>query len=336
MKSPIKVVVTDYIEPDLNWEARDAKKFGVQFEAYQLSRATEAELASATRDAHVIVVNMAPVTASLVSSWRNCELVVRHGVGYDNIDVDALTDRGIRLCNIPDYCIQEVAEQAIALIFNLVRKVSWSRSVLEASSKTGLWDFAPIKPIHRLQNQTIGIVGLGRIGSTVYRGLTAFGSKCLVCDPNLSQERIAKMDVQPLPFEDILRQADIITLHLPLTSQTQNLINKSSLALIKPGACIVNTARAGLIDHAALCEALREGRLGGAALDVFETEPPRPDDPLFSLENVVLTPHLSWYSVEADEEIRRKVFDQILRYREGLDPLHWLNESGLRSRVSIV
>ncbi len=335
MRSAIKVVVTDYIEPELLWETREAERLGLHFEAHQLSCASEAELANVTSDADVVIVNMAPVTASLVRTWRNCKLVIRHGVGYDNVDMEALTDRGIRFSNIPDYCIQEVAEQAIALIFNLVRKVSWSRSVLDASSKTGLWDFAPVKPIHRLQSQTIGIIGLGRIGSAVYRGLSAFGSKCLVCDPLLSPKRAAELNIHLLPFEDVLRQADLITLHAPLNAQTRNFMNESSLALMKSSAYLVNTARAGLVDQTALYEALREKRLAGAALDVFETEPPRPADPLFTLDNVILTPHLSWYSVEADEEIRRKIFDQVLRYREGLDPLNWLNEAELRSRVSV-
>jgi D-3-phosphoglycerate dehydrogenase len=335
MKSSFKVVVTDFIEPDLNWEADEARRLGIEFEAHQLSRASEGDRIEATRDAHVVVVNMAPITRNLVRQWRHCELVIRHGVGYDNVDVEALTDHGIRFCNVPDYCVQEVAEQAIALIFNLVRKVSWSRAVLEQSSQAGLWNFAPIKPIHRLQGSTVGIVGLGRVGLSVYRSMQAFGARLLVCDPYLSSKRIAELNIEPISFEEVLRQSDILSLHAPLNAQTNRLINQASLSLMKPGAYLVNTARAGLIDHAALCQALRERRIAGAALDVYESEPPRPGDPLFDLDNVVLTPHLSWYSVEADEEIRRKIFDQILRYRDDLQPLNWLNEADLRKGVSV-
>jgi D-3-phosphoglycerate dehydrogenase len=332
MKTPIKVVVTDYIEPDLDWEAQEARNLGMAFEAHQLSLTTEADLAKVTRDAHVVVVNMAPITAGLISSWRNCELVIRHGVGYDNVDVAALTERGIRFCNIPDYCVQEVAEQAIALAFNLGRKISWSRSVLESSSKLGSWDFAPIKPIHRMQGQTFGIVGVGRIGSAVYQGLASFGFRCLVCDPYLPPERLENLGIETIPMDELLAEADFISLHVPLNQETQHMINRRSLARMKPTAYLINTARAGLIDHSALYDALQAGRLAGAALDVFDREPPEPENSLFALENVILTPHLSWYSVEADQEIREKLFEQIRRYGKGMEPLNWLNEPALATR----
>lgn len=329
MKEPIKVVVTDYIEADLEWEAKEIRGLGLEFEAFQLKFAPEAELAKATRDAHVIIANMAPITASLVAKWEKCSLLIRHGIGYDNVDVDAVTSRGIRFANIPDYCPQEVAEQAIALIFALGRKVVFSRKILEDCSRHHRWEFTGLEPIHQMKGQTLGIIGCGRIGSRVYLGLRSFGFKFLICDPYLTPERIEELGIELVDHETVYRGADFITMHTPLTSETRHMINERSLAMMKPSAYLINTSRAGVIDHDALYQALKNGRISGAAIDVFFPEPPPPDNPLFTLENVVLTPHMSWYSVESGWEIRRKILEQLRRFRDGLPPLNWINEDEL-------
>lgn len=267
MTSRIKVVVTDYIEADLAWEAERLAALGIDFAAHQLKFADEGQRAAATGDADVIVVNMVPVTRSLVARWKRCSLVIRHGIGYDNVDVDALSERGIRFANVPDYCPQEVAEQTIGLIFALGRKIVFSRKVLEDSSRRNAWNFAPLEPIHQMKGRTLGIIGCGRIGSRVYLGLRSLGFNFLVCDPYLAPQRIAELGLAPVSHDTVFRESDFVTLHTPLNDETRQMVNARTLALMKPGAFLVNTARAGLVDHGALEEALRGGRLAGAALE---------------------------------------------------------------------
>ncbi|MFB3906340.1 MAG: C-terminal binding protein [Acidobacteriota bacterium] len=328
----MRVVVTDYIEPDLNWEHEQLSPLAVELDSYQLKAAPVERLIEATRDADIVVVNMAPVTSALVSGWRKCSLVIRHGIGYDNVDVQALTKRGIPLVNIPDYCPEEVAEQAIALLYALARKIVFSRTILERSSRQGEWNFEGIAPIHRMKGRTVGIIGCGRIGSRVLRKLSGSGMQLLVCDPYLSTQRQRELGIDVLRLEDVLARADFVTLHTPLNDETRRLISRSTLALMKPSAFLINTARAGLIENEALYEALVNGRLAGAALDVFSPEPPPADFPFFQLPNVILTPHLSWYSVEAEWEIREKIVEQIKRKREGLPLLNCVNPEVLQGQ----
>lgn len=324
--STIRFVVTDYIEDTLDWEAEEMKKRGVDFAAYQLKTAPLDELAEKTRDADVILVNMAPITAALVDRWENCKLLLRHGIGYDNVDVDALTQAGIMFGYQPDYCVEEVAEHAIALMFALARKLFPGRRCLERSSAAGAWDFSEIMPLYRMAGKTVGIIGCGRVGSTVYRKLQSFGFRFLVCDPYLSEQRRRKLDVEPVDHETVFRNADFITCHTPLNDETRHLVNAHTLALMKPTAYLVNTSRGPIVDHDALAAALRTGRLAGAAIDVFDVEPPPPDYPLLGLENALLSPHLAWASEEANWTIRRNIVEDVDRFLRGEPPRCWVNK----------
>ena len=171
----LKVVITDYIEPDLNWEAAEMKKRGIEFAFHQLKFEPVEKVIAETRDADVVVVNMVKVNPELIAGWEKCKLVIRHGVGYDNVDVAALNAAGIPLCYIPDYCVEEVAEQAIALVLACGRKVISSRKVLDDSSARGIWDFNPVIPMYKMAGKTLGILGCGRIGSRVYQMFQSFG-----------------------------------------------------------------------------------------------------------------------------------------------------------------
>lgn len=309
--APVSVVVTDYIEDNLDWETAEFAGTGIEFLTHQLKHRPASELVEATRDADIIVVNMAPITAEVVAAWTRCKLVIRHGIGYDNVDVAALCKRGIPLVNIPDYCVEEVAEHAIALILNAARKITVSQKILRDSVELGQWDFRAAVPIQRMKGQRLGIVGCGRIGGCVYQRLSSFGFEFAVCDPYLPDDRLHALGVTPLSLEEVLSTSDIVTLHAPLNDNTRHMINATTLRLMKSSAFLINTARAGLIDHKALVSALEEGSIAGAALDVFDKEPPSPSDPLLGLDNVVLTPHLSWYSVEAEWVIRRRIVSVI-------------------------
>lgn len=196
----MKVVVTDFIEANLDWEKEQLRAAGIDIEAHQMKFAPEEVLAEATRDAEVIVVNMAPITASLADQWNRCELVIRHGIGYDNVDVDALSERGIRFINMPEYCVEEVAEHACMLLLAAGRKLMFSQQVLRRSIEKRQWDFTGIDPIFRLKGRKVGLIGCGRIGSRVYHRLRNFGFTFLVCDPYLNSRRKQELGITPLPL----------------------------------------------------------------------------------------------------------------------------------------
>ena len=316
----MRVVITDYIEPDLEWETAELAKRGVEFHYHQLKFAPLAEVIAATRDAEVVIVNMAPVTAELIAGWRKCRLVIRHGVGYDNVDVAALERAGIPLCYIPDYCVEEVAEHASALILACGRKLVASRKVLEDSAARGRWDFAPLIPIYRMAGKTLGIIGCGRIGSRVHQKLGSFGFRFLICDPYLTAERQRELGIQVVDHETVFRHSDYITIHTPLNAETRHMVNSRTLALMKPTAYLINTARGPMVDEMALADAVRQGVIAGAAIDVYGAEPPPPNHPLFGLPNVILTPHLAWYAEEGGWRIRELIVLEIDRFLAGLPP----------------
>jgi D-3-phosphoglycerate dehydrogenase len=315
-----KVVVTDYIEPDLNWESEEFARRGVEFEYHQLKFAPDEEVIRATRDADVVVVNMVKITANIVAAWNRTKVVIRHGVGYDNLDLDALERAGIAPCYIPDYCAEEVAEQAIALILACGRRVVSSRKVLDDSAAHGAWDFAPMIPIFRMGGQTLGILGCGRIGSLVYLKLKSFGFKFLICDPYLTEERKRELGIETVDKETMFAGSDFVTIHTPLSSETRHIVNARTLAMMKSTAYLVNTARGPMVDSGALADALKRGVIAGAAIDVFDREPPPLNYPLFGLDNAILTPHLAWYSEDAAWTIRKLIVLEVDRYLAGQPP----------------
>ncbi|HOZ45264.1 MAG TPA: C-terminal binding protein [Candidatus Hydrogenedentes bacterium] len=318
MDNTIKVVVTDYIEDDLDWERDElTKRGGFSFEAYQLKFKPEDEVIAKTGDADVIVVNMMKMPDSMLSRLKKCKLLIRHGIGYDNVDVPACTRLGIQFAYQPDYCKVDVAEHAIALIFACGRKVVWGRKTLDTSSADGQWDFSKLFPLYRLEGKTLGIIGVGRIGSRVYNKLRSFGFNIIGCDPYLPEERVRELGITLVDHETIFRTADFITIHTPLTDETRHIINAKSLGMMKPTAYVVNTSRGPMVDHEALAEALKSGQIAGAAIDVYDVEPPPPSYPLFGLENAILSPHMAWASVEAGWEIRKSILDDILAFAEG-------------------
>lgn len=323
----MKVVVTDYIEPDMEWEAQELQGTGIDFEAYQLKFLPEDEVLEKVRDADVIVVNMVKFPESLISRLENCKLIIRHGIGYDNVDVDACTKHGIQFAYQPDYCKIDVAEHAISLLFACARKVCHSRKTLDDSSRSGQWDFSDLFPIYRMEGKTLGVLGVGRIGSIVVRKMQSFGFRIIGCDPYLSDKRKAAIDgIEWVDTETLFREADLITVHTPLKDDTHHIVNADTLALMKPTACIVNTSRGGMVDSKALADALREKKIACAGIDVYDVEPPSPEFELFELENIILTPHIGWASEEAGWEIRKSILDDILAANDGRDARCVVNE----------
>ncbi len=320
MSVEFKVVVTDYIESDLNWEAGELSSKGIQFEAYQLKFKPDEEVITKIKDADVIVVNMLKMTEALISRLEKCRLIIRHGIGYDNVDVAACTKYGIQFAYQPDYCKEDVAEHAIALIFACARKIVRSRKTLEESSSRGQWDFSGLFPIYRLDGKTLGILGTGRIGSRVFRKLRTFGFRIIGCDPYLKEHRRKELVDQGLVFVDkdtLFKESDYLTVHTPSQDDTHHIVNAHTLALMKPTAYVINTSRGYMVDSKALADALRKGVIAGAAIDVYDKEPPDPDFELFKLDNVILTPHTGWASEEAGWEIRKSILDDIIAASQG-------------------
>ena len=317
MAEKLKVVVTDYIEDNLDWEAEQLAKAGLQFEAYQLKFKPEGEVLAKIADADMIVVNMVKFTDSLLSKLKKCRVLIRHGIGYDNVDVPACTKYGIQFAYQPDYCKEDVAEHAIALIFACARKVVWSRKTLDASSARGQWDFSGLFPIYRMDGKTLGILGVGRIGSRVYRKLKSFGFRILGSDPYLRDERKKELGLEFVDRDTLFRESDLLTVHTPLNDETRHIVNARTLGLMKPTAYLVNTSRGPMVDCDALADALRKKKIAGAAIDVFDVEPPPTNHPLFGLDNVILTPHIGWASFEAGWEIRKSILADILAVAAG-------------------
>jgi D-3-phosphoglycerate dehydrogenase len=329
MSDKIKVVVTDYIEDNLDWEAEKLVERGIIFETYQLKLMPEEDVFAKIEDADIIVVNMVKMPESLISKLKKCRLIIRHGIGYDNVDVDACTKYGIQFAYQPDYCKEDVAEHAIALIFACARKVVKSRKTLEESAKSGQWNFSGLFPIYRLDGKTLGILGTGRIGSRVFRKLRTFGFKIIACDPYIKEHRKKKLEDQGLVYVDketLFKESDYITVHTPLNDETRHIVNAETLALMKPTAYVVNSARGPMVDSAALAAAVKNRTIAGAAIDVFDVEPPSPDFELFGIENVILTPHIGWASEEAGWEIRESILNDILAAAEGKSARCVVNE----------
>ena len=307
------VPVTDYTFPNLEPEQRVLERIGAKIVGFQCK--TEAEILEAVRGARVLLVQFAPITRQVLSQLEPGATIVRYGVGVDNIDLVAAREFGIDVANVPDYCLNEVADHTVAMMLALLRKLVPLEHELRGGGWNGIRVARPILPFNRT---TVGLIGLGRIGRSVLERLRPFGFRLVAFDPVLTSEMAANLGITSLELEAVLEQSDAISLHSPLLPQTQHLINTERLALMKPSAVIVNTARGGLIDTKALIDALRTGKLGGAALDVFETEPLEPNAGLRDLEHVLLTPHMSWYSEDAIECLQRLAAEEALRALEGM------------------
>ncbi|MEI8315772.1 MAG: C-terminal binding protein [Verrucomicrobiota bacterium] len=327
----MKWIVTDYIEDNLDWEAAEMKKAGVEFAAFQLKFKPEDEIVAQIKDADAVLVNMVKFTESLIAKLPKMKLLIRHGIGYDNVDVAACTKHGVKFAYQPDYCVEDVAEHAIALIMACGRKVVWSRKTLDDSSAKQQWDFTGLFPLRRMAGKTLGVVGCGRIGSRVVQKMAAFGFKIIGCDPLLSATRKKELGIEFVDKETLFRTADYITLHTPLGQETRNLVNAQTLALMKPTAYLINTSRGPMVDEEALAAALKKKQIAGAAIDVFAVEPPPIAHPFFGLDNVILTPHIGWASDEAGQEIRQSIVNDVLAFAAGKPARCVVNKEVLKS-----
>lgn len=268
------------------------------------------DIAALGAEAEGLVVQWARIDGELMDRMPNLRIISRVGIGYDMIDVEAATARGIAVANTPSYCIEEVAAHTVAMVMTQTRGLpAYDRAV-----RSGTWKAVDARPLAvRPSTTTVSVLGFGRIGSLVARGLRGLGFRVLVADPYAPADAVRQAGCEPVDLPDAIAAADILTLHVPLTDATRHLIDQAALATMKPGAVIVNTCRGPLIDEDALAASLRDGHLGGAALDVFAGEPLAADSPLRDLDGVLLTPHAAWYSPEALADLPVHAAENIVR-----------------------
>ncbi len=269
----------------------------------RMAKSTSAEnILEVARDADAILVTYAKLTADLINQLTRCKAIGRFGLGVDNIDLPACKAKGIAVNYVPDYCIYEVSDHAMAMLLALIRKIPLSNKVVQA----GRWEMPVVVPIRRIQGTVLGLLGFGNIPRLVAPKAQAFGMKVIAFDPYAKPELFKAAGVESVDFDKLLKTSDYISVHAPHTPQTRGMVNADAFAKMKKGAYIVNTARGPLIDEPALIAALDSGHLGGAALDVVAVEPLPKDSPLLGRDNVILTPHTGFYSIEALEELQSK------------------------------
>jgi len=302
------------------------KEAGLEVEARGKMKEEELKEVLPSFDA-LIVRSGTKVTASVLGGAKRLKIIGRAGVGIDNIDVDAATERGILVVNAPEGNTVAAAEHTLALMLALARNIPQASNLL----KQGIWEKKRFVGVE-LRHKTLGILGLGKIGSEVARRARAFDMRLLAYDPYVSPEQAERLGVTLLPLEEVLQQADFLTLHLPLTRDTYHLLNREKLSLLKPGARLLNVARGGIVDEQALYEALISGKLAGAALDVFEEEP-LTDSPLFKLDNVIVTPHLGASTAEAQMAVAIEVAQDIVRCLRGEPVLNAVNIPVVRGQA---
>ncbi len=305
------IAITDSPFPSLD----PAKKMLAKLDPdYRMAVSPSADdILAVARDADAVLVTYAKLPGELLRQLTRCKAIGRFGLGVDNIDLPAAKECGIAVNYVPDYCLREVSDHAMALLLALARKVTLSNKLVQS----GRWEVPPIVPLRRLEGQVLGLIGFGNIPRALAPKAQAFGLKVITHDPYVKLDALAKAGVEGVSFDDLLARSDFISVHAPLMAATRGLVNAAAFAKMKKGALVINTARGPLIDEAALVAALDSGQLGGAALDVVTSEPLAKDSPLVGRDNVILTPHTAFYSVEALEELQTKCASDVARVLSG-------------------
>ena len=315
-----RIAVTDYTFPDLDLESAVLAGSGCELVAHHCK--TEAELIAAVAQADAVITQFARINPAVIAAMAKARAIVRYGIGVDNVDLEAARARGIPVSNIPDYCMDEVADHTLAFILGLTRQVVTHTTDLRA----GQWRLAvPVPAMRVLREQTVGVVGFGRIGREVVRRLLAFKCRVLVFDPVVSAADVTALGAEAATLDDLITQSDVLTLHCPSTPATRKLVNATSLARMKPGALLVNVARGDLVDTGALVAALQSGQLGAAALDVFDPEPLPPDHALRQLPNLIIAPHIASASPTAVRALREGAASRAVVAALGGLPLNVVN-----------
>ena len=331
-----EVVVTDYLPPPPTIEA---EKLAGLADVHCLLAHSADELVGRVEMADALIIfHEVTLPRGIIERLTRCRAIVRCGTGYDQIDLVAAGERGIPVSNVPDYGVDEVADHAIALALACNRKLLVAERRLKASLAP--WNYHTVEPVFRLSEATMGIIGLGRIGTATALRAKGLRMRVLACDPYLRPGLDKSVGVSMVDLDQLLAESDIVSLHVPLTDETRNMIDAAAIRKMKPGAILVNTARGAVVDVQALADALREQRICGAGLDVLPTEPPTAADPLITLwqaqsdrpVNLVLTPHTGFYSESGLVEMRIKAADEVVRALTGRPLRNCVNDEMLASK----
>jgi D-3-phosphoglycerate dehydrogenase / 2-oxoglutarate reductase len=317
----VKIVITDHRFKDVEVERRAVEAAGGQLTVGEAT--VELQAAELCKDADGVLTARAPITRRVIEAMKRCRIIVRYGIGVETVDIPAATERGIMVANVPDYCLEEVSDHALALLLMLSRQMIPSMTLAREEK----WPIAKMPVLHRVRGQCCGLVGCGQIGSLLARKLTALGMRIMVYDPYLDENRCREIGAELVSFDRVLTESDFISLHAPLNQWTRHLLGQQAFAKMKRTAFVVNTARGGLIDEAALLTALNEGTIAGAGLDVVESEtvvtPLR--TALVTHPRMVVTAHTAWLSEEATAALQAKAVAQVIAGINGERPYGLMN-----------
>ncbi|MDH5749508.1 MAG: C-terminal binding protein [Rhodospirillales bacterium] len=318
------VALTDTVFPDLD-PAKKALK-AANAELIQAKENTPDAILEVARDADGLLVTYGKITADIIGQLKNCKVIGRFGIGVDNIDIEAATKAGIVVTYVPDYCFDEVSDQAMAMLLSLARKVTLANGVVQS----GRWEMPAVVPISRIRGSTLGLVGFGHIPQLMAPKAQAFGMDVIISDPYVSDDIVKKCGVKKVEFDQLLEQSDFISIHAPLTPETQNLFSSDVFKKMKSTAYLINTARGPLVDADALVKALDAGEIAGAALDVVPVEPLPKDSPLLGRDNLILTPHTAFYSEDALLDLQTKCAIDVASVLNGNKPKYPVNPEALK------
>jgi D-3-phosphoglycerate dehydrogenase / 2-oxoglutarate reductase len=323
------VVIADYDYGDVDIERAIIEDAGLRLVAAQCK--TEDDVIEAARDASAVIAQYATVSARAIDAFTNCRIIARYGTGVDIVDVDAATRRGILVTNVPnDWCQNEVADHAMALLLAAARKIC----TYDRATRAGVWRWQSGEPIYRMQGRTLGLLSFGAIAQAIAARAIAFGMHVIAHDPYMAPDDVVAHGASPVSFDDLLELSDYLVIQAPLTKETHHLIGEPELRRMKPTLTLVNTARGPIVNDGALYLALKEGWIAAAGLDDIEEEPAKqrdwkPDNPLFGLDNVVITPHAAYYSEEAIRTVRDFAAHEVVRVLTGQPPLSPVNAAQL-------
>lgn len=321
--SRYRVLVTDYAWPTLDVERSLLDT--VDAALIVAEPGGPDKLIEPARDVDAILTCWRQIPPAALETASRCRIVSRYGIGLDNIPVDRATELGIVVTNVPDFCLEEVAEHTLALIFACARRIV----TFAAATQRGEWNLTAAPGLPRLSQQTLGLVGYGNIARTLARKAHALGMRIIAYTPRLAADALSPWGRATNDLDTLLAAADYVSLHVPLTESTRGLIDAAALRKMKPSAYLINTARGAVVDEDALVQALTEGWIAGAALDVMTTEPPPADHPLLALDNVIATPHAAFYSEPALVDLATKAAQHVLQVLQGHVPDHVVNPSVL-------
>ena len=319
------VAITDAEYASHEPEHEALSKLNVNLVKFQCK--TEDDVIKNCRNADALLNQYAPMTRRVIENLKKAKIIARYGIGVDNVDLKAATEKGIFVTNVI-YDICDVADHTVALMLSLIRKIPWAYQSVNA----GKWDWKILQPINRINRETVGIIGFGRVGREVAARIAAFGVNIISYDPYLPLEIFEKSSVKKVDLETIFEQSDIITIHVTLTNETRHMIGLDQLRKMKKTAVLINASRGAVIDEKALYTSLKEKWIAGAAFDVSEKEPPAADNPILKLDNVIVTPHMAWYSLASLTEIQRKSAEEIARVLSGQLPVNLVNKEVLESK----